>query len=248
MKKYIEELKEYKNNLFDNKIGEVARDYLKSRNIKPSTAKFWHLGYCPDNFVPKCYEYENKTSDEQYHFWTKMSGRLIMPILNQNGELISLSGRTLHEDVKPKYIHYPFPARKTLFGLYQNRKEIMNENIVIFTEGQFDVISAWQKGFKLCCCTFGAHYSNDHFAISSRYTNRINILYDADTAGTTGAEASLLKNNIRGDMQIKILKYFLRNGEDLDNWIQHNDYHQIINFINKKKEDILTSKLKKMLY
>ena len=44
---YEKELNEYMDNLWDKQIGKEARDYLKQRHIKPSTAKAWNIGWCP---------------------------------------------------------------------------------------------------------------------------------------------------------------------------------------------------------
>ena len=113
---YEKELNEYMDNLWDKQIGKEARDYLKQRHIKPSTAKAWNIGWCPKDFQPKCY------SDTDYQYYMKMQGRIILPVYNSNGELIALSGRTIYKDVKPKYMHYQFPTSFTLFGLFINEK------------------------------------------------------------------------------------------------------------------------------
>ena len=107
---YEKELNEYMDNLWDKQIGKEARDYLKQRHIKPSTAKAWNIGWCPKDFKPKCY------SDTDYPYYMKMQGRIILPVYNSNGELIALSGRTIYKDIKPKYMHYLC----TLLGKHMN--------------------------------------------------------------------------------------------------------------------------------
>ena len=233
---YAQEMHEYEDNLWDKSIGKIARDYLKNRHISPATAKTWHIGYCPKGFNPKCY------TGMQSRFWEKMWGRITLPVFNSNGDLIAISGRTIIDE-KPKYMHYPFPTRKRLFGLYINEKAIMKHNAVIFTEGQLDVISAWQHGFQLCACTFGAHFSSEQIALASRYTDRIYVLYDDDEAGQEGAQKSLNKAKIKGDVKVRLLRGILKNGEDLDNWIQRNDYHKILNYINSNTENALKLRL-----
>jgi DNA primase len=241
MKKlYEQESKEYENNLWNKEIGKPARDYLRKRNIKPNTAKYWHLGYSPENFIPECYKDE---TNEKFKFWEKMNGRLTIPVYDQNGSLIAISGRAINPETKPKYMHYQFPTRRILFGLFFNEKEILKQNMLILTEGQMDVISAWQNGFKLCSCTFGAHFSSEQLAIASRYTDRVNVLYDDDDAGQEGANNSLEKIKLRGDVKVRILRGILKNGNDLDDWIKKNDYHFIMKIINSSKEDLLKYKL-----
>lgn len=237
MVNYQEEINEYCNNLFHPTIGKDARKYLYLRNITPNTVKFWKLGFSPLNYNPKCYQ------NERFDFWRKLNGRITIPVYDQNGDIVSISGRSIYPEIQPKYHHYQCSTTRILFGLYQNKKEIMNQNVIIFTEGQLDVISAWQHGLKVCASTFGSHFSNEQFAIASRYTNQIGILYDNDDAGTMGALSSLEKNNIYGDMQIKIINNILNKNEDLDNWIQHNDFHKIINEAKESEEDKLQKQL-----
>jgi DNA primase len=236
-KDYTLELEEYKSNLWDKEVGKPARLFLKNRKIYKSTAEAWNMGYCPKNYVPKYYK------DEKYPFWEKMQGRIILPVFDSNGDLLTLSGRAISDDIKPKYMHYTFPTGKTLFGLYINEKDILKKNAIIFTEGQFDVISAWQHGLRNVACTFGSHFSSDQILLSARYTDRVYILYDDDDAGQEGARKSLEKIKIRGDVKISLLKGILKNGEDLDDWVKHNNCNFFDKIFNSSKEDLLKYKL-----
>jgi len=232
---------EYEQILHDKEMSKPARDFLKKRSIKPQTAKEWHIGFCPRDYIPKCY---NK---DDYPYYEKMQGRVILPVFDSNGKLITLSGRTIYDDLKPKYMHYTFPTRKTLFGLYINEKEIIKQNAIIFTEGQFDVISAWQRGLRNVVCTFGSHFSTDQIILSARYTNRVFILYDSDEAGQNGAYNSLQRIKMRGDVKIRLLTNVLKNGEDLDDYVKKNNFKFLNSLINATQEDVLKYKLQKML-
>lgn len=184
---YNEESKEYIKMLYSEE-GREARQYLKNRYISVATAKFWELGYSPYDFVPECYK------DSDVTFYKKMHGRITIPVYDSNGNMIGISGRAIDPNVKPKYMHYVFPTRSTLFGLWQNKKDVVRENAIVFAEGQFDIINAWQNGLRICVCTFGAHFSEVQYAIASRYTNRINVMYDQDQAGIDGTISSMKRN------------------------------------------------------
>jgi len=238
MNKYIEENKEYVNNLYGN-LGKDGREYLKKRGITVPTAKFWELGFSPRNFIPEIYK--NDTN----FMYKKMNGRVTIPVYDSNGVLIGISGRSVYDDIKPKYMHYVFPTRSTLFGLWQNQKDVIRENAIVFAEGQFDIITAWQNGLRIAVCTFGAHCSETQFAIASRYTNRINILYDKDEAGELGTQKAL-KINTYGKVKVKSIGYLMLKDDDLDSWIQRNSYQKILNAINFSKIDYVKSKLSKI--
>lgn len=235
---YTKELNEYIENLWNKDIGKEARDFLKKRNITANTAREWDIGYCPIDYIPKCFK------ETDYPTYVKMQGRVIFPVYDSNGDLLTLSGRAIRDDLKPKYMHYSFPTGRTLFGLYKNEKDIIKNNAVFFTEGQIDTISAWQNGFRLCACTFGSHFSEEQILLASRYTKRVYILFDGDDAGIDGAKISYDKIKIKGDMNIKILSNILKNDEDLDDWIKHNDVNYFNKFIRElTKEEILKYKL-----
>ena len=239
MQNFENELKEYIDILFNSPYGLEGRQYLKGRKIKATTAKYWNLGYCPIGYVPKCYA----DQENVYPFWEKMWGRLIIPVYDQHGNLVSLSGRQVvkHGD-GPKYDHYKFFSRKILFGLYQNKQSITEANRCIITEGQIDVISAWQNGLKIVTSSFGAHASLTHFSIISRYCDKIDVLYDGDNAGKKGMDA-IKDFSTHGDLNVNIVNNIFSNGEDLDSWIQKNSPEKLFYKIDKYNENKLKYKL-----
>jgi DNA primase len=241
------ELEEYKNILLNLPIGKEGRDYLKLRKITKNTAIEWELGYCPVGYIPDIYK-EISKNPQIYRFWEKMWGRLIIPIYNSNNELISLSGRKVIEiptKVKnPRYDHYPFNARKILFGLNKNKEEIFKENKGIITEGQLDVITAWQAGIKIVTSSFGAHCGENHFIVLNRYTDNIIVIYDNDDAGIKGTNnakeiARKHKFNIK-------FKCPFPKGIDMDNWLQKHTSEEFFNLINYTKVDYLKNKINKI--
>lgn len=240
MQNYENELNEYIDILFKSEQGLIARQYLKSRKIKVNTAKFWKLGYCPIGFIPECYK---EYGEDAYMFWKKMWGRLIIPIFDQNGKLVSLSGRQIEKyDNGPKYDHYKFSSRQILFGLYQNKQNIFQKNRCIITEGQLDVISSWQNGLDIVTSSFGAHGSLSHLAIASRYCNKIDILYDGDQAGKKGMDAIKSISSL-GDLNVNIVTNIFNEGEDLDNWIQKNNPEKLLYKIDNYDKNKMKYKL-----
>jgi len=235
---FEEEMKIYKDILFNKKEGVQGRNYLKIRGISKETADFWNLGYCPLNFTPPMYK-------DKPFLQKKMQGRLILPVFDQSGKVITISGRKVFQTLPgPKYDMYQFPARKILFGLWQNKEEMRKLNRAAITEGQLDVITAWQKGFKIAASSFGAHGSLDHLALLSRYVKKINVLYDADNAGFEGIKAIKELSKLC-DLEIEFKNPFPR-GEDLDSWIRKNSSEKLFELLDKNKISTLKDKLKNM--
>ena len=216
-----------------------ARRYLANRGITQKTAIFWKLGYSPFNEI-------NPVLKDLDNVYKKMQGRITIPIFNQNDELISISGRyILNNKAKTKYDHYPFPSRATLFGLSQNKETIKQTNTIYITEGQMDVIRAWQAGVKNIVCSFGAHCSLNHITLASRYAENIIVLYDNDFAGQNGAKQTDLYKKY--GINIKRLN-ILPSGQDLDNYFSTHtadDFNNLINLVNNE-DNILKRKLKNL--
>lgn len=211
-------------------IGEPGRKYLESRGISEETIEAWEIGYCPVGHP----EYK------------KLKGRVTFPVRCQQGKIVTISGRTIFKGLSgPKYDMYPFSARKILFGLWQNRNDIRKLNRAIVTEGQLDVITAWQNGFRIATSSFGAHGSLDHLANLSRYAKLIDILYDGDAAGLKGVE--MIKNiQTLGDLEVRFKTNIFPRGEDLDSWIQKNSADKLYELLDKSEIDSLKLKLQRM--
>ncbi|MEJ5173325.1 MAG: CHC2 zinc finger domain-containing protein [Hydrogenothermaceae bacterium] len=104
----------YQENLYNN---EDAKNYIKQRDISPSTVRHFSLGYSPkeeNKFENFCKENgididilreigilaEGKIVD-------KFRGRLIFPIRDIKGNTVAFGGRTIQSGVLPKYLNSP---------------------------------------------------------------------------------------------------------------------------------------------
>ncbi len=236
------ELAEYINILLNKPEGQIGRNYLKTRKITKKTAIEWEMGYCPVGYTPSMY------TNESYCFWEKLWGRVIFPVYDSNGNLVSISGRKV-VDVptrakNPKYDHYSFNARKLLFGLWKNKEEIFKENKGIITEGQLDVITAWQHGIKIITSSFGAHCGENQFILLNRYCDNIILMYDNDEAGQKGTNKA--KDIARTNKFNLKIKCPFKDGVDLDAWLQCHSKEEFDRLLNYNKMSYLQDRLKNM--
>jgi len=224
----------FSDNLLKSEAGEIARDYLVKRNIKPQTQKVFGLGFALngwDNFVnyatENSIELENAKilglidSKDGGKFYDKYRGRIIFPILSPNGRVIAFGGRVFQgEENIAKYLNSPessiYLKRKSLYGLFHSKDEIRKLNKAILVEGYMDLIALYQHGIKNVVASSGTALTDDQVRLLSRYTKNIVVIFDADEAGKKAALRSieiLLKQNF----EVNVIS--LPQGEDPDSFI-----------------------------
>jgi DNA primase len=232
----------YKRALQHSIYGEPGRKYLESRGLTEKTIDKWEIGWSPIGCKPTCF----KSWEDDFKPWTKMWGGITFPIRDQNGNIVSISRRlVIPNKNKPKYDHYPFNARKVLFGLYHNKEQIQKVDRAIVTEGQIDVISSWQNELQIVVSSFGAHCSLDHFALLSRYATIVDILYDEDAAGKKGTDA-IKKLSVFGSNTVNFRRGLFPQGDDLDSWIRKHSAQELLQLIDEGEVYLLKKRLAAM--
>lgn len=168
-----------------------------------------------------------------------MRGRLTIPVVDSAGDVIAISGRAVEKtDDQAKYMHYVFPTSRVLFGLWMNRRTAFDAGVLVLTEGQLDVITAWQAGMRCVAACFGAHFSEHQLALATRYTSTVAVLFDDDTAGQQGAQTAVAKCKTTGGAQVHIISGVLH-GQDLDEYIRAGgDWHQLLTTITTSNQPL----------
>ncbi|MDX1699966.1 MAG: DNA primase, partial [Melioribacteraceae bacterium] len=139
----------FSDNLLNSEAGEIARDYLKKRNIKTQTQKLFGLGYAMIGWDSFLHHAENNNinledakllglidSKDGGKYYDKYRGRIIFPIFSPNGRVIAFGGRVFQgEENVAKYLNSPesliYLKRKSLYGLFHAKDEIRKLNKAI---------------------------------------------------------------------------------------------------------------------
>ena len=147
---------------------------------------------------------------------------LIIPFKDPYGNIVALVGRTLldnkeRESLKiPKYKNTSFKKGNYLFGLFENKESIIENDMVYIVEGQFDVIKANSIGFNNVIALGTSHMTNYQFSTILRYTNNIILLLDNDEAGIKGRESIIKKYSKFANIQNF---YIPESYKDIDEYI-----------------------------
>jgi len=209
-------VKYFQQNLYDQKKGQHARDYLAERQITPESTKAWQLGLAVDsqdaliraakdkNIPMKLLEQAGLVAGQnqagpgpatgEHSRRDKFIHRLMFPITDVTGRVIGFGGRTLSE-TGAKYINSPatalFDKSNSLYGLQQARHQIVSTGTTVVVEGYTDCIMAHQCGCTNVIATLGTSFTTGHGRLLRRYAKEIILVFDSDTAGVEAANRAL---------------------------------------------------------
>ena len=232
----------YYHHLLGSNIGTKPMEYLKRRGISQEIIDEWQIGYSPDawdslsSFLAirpiegKKYTYEEMVEagvvikKEGYgnRYYDRFRDRLMFPVYEVTGNPIAYSAR-INPDKEAagekvgKYINSPqnaiYDKSRVLFGLDKAKNDIKAKDLAIVVEGQMDVITCHQFGFKNAVASSGTALTTEQVTLLKRYTNNIALCFDADAAGQLAADRGIKEAMAQG-MNIKVI--IIPSGKDPD--------------------------------
>ncbi len=142
--------------------------------------------------------------------YSKFRNRVMFPICNESGKVIAFTGRTLSTDDKagPKYLNSPetpiYSKSRVLFNLDKAKEAIRKLDYAILVEGQMDCISVYAAGFHNVIASSGTAFTEMQAHLLARFSRKIVVNFDPDTAGAAAAERSLALL-VGEEFEIKVL-------------------------------------------
>ena len=161
--------------------------------------------------------------------------RLMFAILDARGRVLGFSGRVLPDPEtgtvdkqSPKYINSPespvYQKGHTLFGLYQARQAIRQEEEAILVEGNFDVVSLHARGVCNVVAPLGTAFTPAQARLLRRYAPVVTLLFDGDAAGKKATREA--RETCRdGDLTAKVA--VLPNAKDPDDFVREQGAEQL---------------------
>jgi DNA primase len=155
--------------------------------------------------------------------YSKFRNRIVFPICNESGKVIAFTGRTLATDDKsgPKYLNSPetpiYSKSRVLFNLHHAKEAIRRLDYIILVEGQMDCISVFNAGFHNVIASSGTAFTESQARLLARFSKKIVVNFDPDTAGAAAAERSL-SLLVSEDFEIRIVT--LEQGYDPDLFVR----------------------------
>ncbi|WAH38555.1 DNA primase [Alicyclobacillus dauci] len=219
--------------LMNTDAGVQALTYLEKRGISRKTMVEFRLGLAPKagdtvvTFLRKrgfqdaelvacglAVEMGTRTLD-------RFRGRLMIPILDKKGEVIAFGGRTMEQDVKPKYLNSPendlFHKSRLLYNYHIARKTIRRDRTALLLEGYMDVISLSQAGIQQGVATLGTSLTEEQAKLLKSDCDKVIISYDGDEAGRKAAVRAI---DILVEAGLEPLILRIPDGLDPDEYVQ----------------------------
>src|ERR1017187_7209709 len=143
-----------------------GHEYLTDRGISNETAEHFGVGL-----------FSGKGS---------MSGRVVIPIHNERGELVSYAGRAI-DGAQPRY-KLPAGFHKSLELYNLNRAITTGQRGVIVVEGFFDAMKLHQAGFPFVVALMGCSMSEEQERLLAAHAEMVLLMLDGDEAGQKGTD------------------------------------------------------------
>jgi DNA primase len=254
--------KYFTDKLHQNAEGKaIGLKYLKERGIREDIIEKFQLGYSPEERDALSLEAQKKGYKTDYmvksglsverngKFYDRFSGRVIFPIHSLPGTVIGFGGRTLRNDKETaKYLNSPeseiYHKSRVLYGLFQAKKAIVNNERCYLVEGYTDVLSFQQAGIENVVSSSGTALTIEQIRLIKRFTPNITIIYDGDEAG--------IKASFRGidlileeGLNLKVL--LLPDGEDPDSFSKKHSSSELKDFIEQNERDFISFKTNLLL-
>lgn len=213
---------------------ERALRYLSERGLKGETREKFSLGYSgsgrdglllhlkgsgyPADAVRQCgLVYGDAQSGHDF-----FRDRIIFPIFDLQDRPIAFGGRILTPLPRaPKYLNSPdspiFRKGDCLYALDKARHAIGQKGYVLIVEGYLDALMCHQHGIAHAVAPLGTALTQGHLKKIRRFTDKILLVFDGDTAGRAATKRSLELTFAEG-MMTKV--FMLPNGEDPDSMLR----------------------------
>jgi DNA primase len=188
--------------------GRLARAYLADRGMTDEVVGRFRLGYAPGEgqglvrhltgagFEREVLEKSGMVlfDAERQRPYDRFRRRIIFPIANESGKVVAFAGRALGDE-QPKYLNSPetaiYTKSRLLYHLDRAGQAIRKLDYAILVEGYMDCITVAASGVENVVASCGTSLTEGQIRLLARYSRRVVVNYDPDSAGMAATERSL---------------------------------------------------------
>ncbi|MBZ5539396.1 MAG: DNA primase [Acidobacteriia bacterium] len=199
--------------------GKAARAYLEDRGLDKEAMARFGLGYAPsggDVLLRHLKQrYPDKlllesgliSRDQSGRLFDRFRRRVIFPIANEAGKIVAFGGRALGDDM-PKYLNSPetpiYSKSNVLYHMDRAKEALRRQDFAVLVEGYMDAIAVARAGVSNVVASCGTSLAEPQIKLLGRFTRRVVVNYDPDTAGQAATERSLALL-LEQDFEVRVL-------------------------------------------
>jgi DNA primase len=176
-------------------------NYLhKQRGLTDASIETFGLGYAPhawdsalNYFTKRGYSADDLleaglvSERDNGGYYDRFRNRVMIPIRDEDGKMSGFGARIIDPNDIPKFLNSPetpiFSKGRLLYGLDRARKPIRTADQAVIVEGYLDVIALHQAGYENVVSPMGTALTEDQLRLLKRFTRKIVLALDPDTAG-----------------------------------------------------------------
>ncbi|MBQ7238377.1 MAG: DNA primase [Bacteroidales bacterium] len=266
-------MKTFEDDLYNNQEGKnIGLSYFYERGLQDETIHRFHLGYALENkndFALRALKEGHERSllldpsennkkgvglccadnDIEIPF-CRFHGRVIFPYFSLAGKPIAFGGRILQrvDHAFKKYVNSPeseiYHKSNVLYGIFQAKQEIAKQNKCFIVEGNVDVLSMSQAGFRNVVASAGTALTSNQIHLIKRFTNNVTLMFDGDEAGIRASLKSIDLLLLEG-MKVKLLLF--PDGDDPDSFCRKHTTEELTQFFASHEQDFISYKTQMMI-
>ncbi|TSC91766.1 MAG: DNA primase [Parcubacteria group bacterium Licking1014_17] len=203
----------FEKQLHESATGKRALEYLYGRGLTGESIEKFRLGFAPDSwrslkdFLGRKFN-SNEIRDAGLSVRRENSGedydrfrsRIMFPIFDLNSQVVGFAGRVFETGSKDtaagetpaKYVNSPqtpiYDKGRILYGLNHAKMAIRQKGRCVVVEGNMDVIMSHQAGADNSVASSGTAFTDGQLRLIKRYTDNLDLCFDADSAGAIALE------------------------------------------------------------
>jgi DNA primase len=200
--------------------GKAARAYLEDRGLDKEAIARFGIGYAPSGGDALLRQLKSKYNEKllvesglvsrdqnSARLFDRFRRRITFPISNESGKIVAFGARALGDDM-PKYLNSPetpiYSKSNVLYHMDRAKDALRRQDFAILVEGYMDAIAVARAGISNVVASCGTSLAEPQIKLLGRFTKRVVVNYDPDTAGQTATERSL-SLLLEQDFEVRVL-------------------------------------------
>ena len=200
--------------------GKAARAYLEDRGLDKEAVARFGIGYAPSGGDALLRQLKSKYNEKllvesglvsrdqnSARLFDRFRRRITFPISNESGKIVAFGARALGDDM-PKYLNSPetpiYSKSNVLYHMDRAKDALRRQDFAILVEGYMDAIAVARAGISNVVASCGTSLAEPQIKLLGRFTKRVVVNYDPDTAGQTATERSL-SLLLEQDFEVRVL-------------------------------------------